>query len=439
MAQNKEQKSNGIKSMFKRAFSMGAKKSEGNTPSKTQTKKVIQDVRKDHTKKVLVRKNSKKIKHVISDKKINKIKKKKIVSKKVSSRVAVRKGRKVEKKVTSPKKESTVKLKKVSHNPIISPSPYGWESKATFNPAAFEHDGKVYIVYRAMGDDDSSVLGYACSCDGTTIDERPTYCIYKRLNNYVKSGPPLDYSSGGGWNGGCEDPRLTLIDDTLYLIYTAFDGWGSLRMALTSISLKDFKNKKWNWKREVMISPPGEMNKNWVLFPEKINGKFAIMHSFYPNILIDYFDSLDELDGTKFIKSNNTRPVDETRTWDSWFRGIGPTPIKIREGWLVLYHAMDHRNPDRYRMGALILDAKDPTRILYRSKNPILEPEEDYENNGYKWGVVYSCGAVVKKGELYVYYGGADKFVCVASIALKELVDSLKNDKIVKLKNTKSK
>ena len=210
-------------------------------------------------------------------------------------------------------------------------------------------------------------------------------------------------------------------------------------MALTSISLVDFKKKKWNWKKAVLISAPREMNKNWVLFPEKINGKFAIMHSFYPRILINYFDSLDELDGTKFIKSNNTRPIDKNRTWDSWFRGIGPTPIKIKEGWLVLYHAMDHKNPDRYRMGALILDEKDPTKILYRSKNPILEPEESYENEGHKWGVIYSCGAVVKKGKLYVYYGGADKFVCVASIALKELVNSLKEDKIIKLKNINNK
>ena len=379
----------------------------------------------------------KKIKKLITKKVIKKPKVIKAV-KKLKPKLKKVLLKKTKKKETAPKKEHNVKLKRVTHNPIISPSSYGWESKATFNPTAFEHDGVVHIIYRAMGDDDSSVLGYASSFDGLTIDERPTYCIYKRFNNYIKSGPPLVYSSGGGWNGGCEDPRVTLIDGTLYLIYTAFDGWGSLRMALTSISLKDFKNKKWNWKKEVLISPPGEMNKNWVLFPEKINGKFAIIHSFYPKILINYFDSLDELDGKKFIKSNNTRPIDESRTWDSWFRGIGPTPIKTKDGWLVLYHAMDHKNPDRYKMGALLLDLKDPTKILYRSNNPILEPEEDYENNGYKWGVVYSCGAVVKKGELYVYYGGADKFVCVASINLKELMDSLKGDKVVKLKNIKN-
>ncbi len=371
-----------------------------------------------------------KVKKTVQDVKLNKIKK--ILVKKTLKKKA-----KIERKNTGLDIDKGVKLKKVVSNPIISPSLYSWESRATFNPAAFEEDGKVYIVYRAAGDDDSSVLGCATSFDGYSVEERPTYCIYKRKAKYPKVGEKIDYISGGGWNGGCEDPRLTLIDKTLYLLYTAFDGWSSVRMALSSISLSDFKNKKWNWSNERLISPPGEMNKNWVLFPEKINGKFAIMHSFYPKILINYFDSLDELDGSKYIKSNNTRPIDDKRTWDSWFRGVGPTPIKTKDGWLVLYHAMDHKNPDRYRMGALLLDLDDPTKILHRSKNPILEPEEDYENNGHKWGVVYSCGAVIKNKELFVYYGGADKYVCVASITLKELIDSLKGDKNIKLKDIK--
>ncbi|HEY5589283.1 MAG TPA: hypothetical protein VIK86_10080 [Candidatus Paceibacterota bacterium] len=371
-----------------------------------------------------------KIKKIIKPKTI--LKKSKLISK--SKLITKKKVKIIEKKKEIVKKgEINLKLKKVLHNPIIEPSLYSWESKATFNPTAFEHDGKIHIIYRAIGEDDSSVLGYAYSLDGLNIEGRPTYHIYKRFFNYNENLPKIDYISGGGWSGGCEDPRVVLIDDTIYLIFTAFDGWGSVRLALTSISLNDFKKKKWNWKKAVMISPPGEINKNWVLFPEKINGKFAIMHSFYPDILIDYFDSLDELDGKKFIKSNNTRPVDYTRGWDSWFRGIGPAPIKTKDGWLVLYHAMDHKNPDRYRMGAMLLDLKDPTKILHRSKSPILEPEEDYENNGHKWGVVYSCGAVVKNDELFVYYGGADKFVCVASIDLKELLDDLKKDKGIKL------
>ena len=341
------------------------------------------------------------------------------------------------KKTIARKKKIGVELKRAKHNPIIEPRPIFWESKATFNPSAFKANNKVHLVYRAIGDGDSSVLGYASSNDGYNITERLSSPIYKRNNNFIRpnlSVSPIDYISGGGWNGGCEDPRLTLLNDVVFMLYTAFDGWGSLRIALTSIKLDDFEKKKWNWKNPVLISPPNEIHKNWVIFPEKIGGRFAILHSFYPNVLIDYFDSLDELNGRKFIKSNNTRPVDHNRTWDSWFRGAGPSPIKTDIGWLILYHAMDHRNPDRYRMGALILDLKDPTQILFRSQYPILEPEEHYENNGYKWGVIYSCGAVVKNGELLVYYGGADKVVGVASIKLADLLSDLKKHKAVRLK-----
>jgi len=370
-------------------------------------------------------------------KKGSKPKSKKITAKIGLKKVTKKKNSSVSKKNKPQIKESNIKLEKASNNPIISPSLYGWESKATFNPAAFEHNGKVHILYRAVGEDEVSVLGYASSFDGLNIEDRPTYFAYKRFFEYKENGPKAEYVSGGGWCGGCEDPRLSLIGDTVYMIYTAFDGWGSVRIALTSIKLADFKKKKWNWDKAVLISPPGQINKNWVLFPEKIKGKFAILHSFYPRILIDYFDDLKELNGNRFIKSDNTRPIDPNRTWDSWFRGVGPTPIKTKDGWLVLYHAMDHKNPDRYRLGALLLDLKDPTKILYRSQSPILEPEEHYENNGHKWGVVYSCGAVVKDGDLFVYYGGADKFVCVASIPLEDLLSDLKSDKTIKLKKDK--
>ena len=426
----KKQVKNYLKSVFQKITqSFGASKKSLDAPLKKTVKvKLIQDIIPIKTKKIFVTKK-------LSINKKPAVGKKKLLNPKSKKKI-VKKEKKEDK--TTEKKE-LVKFKKEENNPIISPRLYSWESKATFNPAAFVFNDKVHIIYRAMGDDDSSCFGYAVSADGLKIDERPTYCIYKRLNNFIKTGLPINYSSGGGENGGCEDPRIALIDGTLYIIYTAFDGWGSLRMALSSISAKDFENRKWNWKKEVLISRPEEMNKNWVLFPEKINGKFAIMHSFYPKILVDYFDSLDELNGKKFIKSNNTRPVDKDRTWDSWFRGIGPTPIRTDEGWLLLYHAMDYRNPDRYRMGALLLDLNDPTKILYRSKNPILEPEEEYENDGHKWGVVYSCGAIIKDETLLVYYGGSDKFVCVASINLRELINDLKKDKIIKLKIIKKK
>jgi len=337
-------------------------------------------------------------------------------------------------KKTSHKKKLPIELKRAPHNPIIEPRRYPWESKATFNPAAFLANGKVHLIYRAIGDNDFSALGYAASSDGINIDERLPYFIYQRSNNFTKpdlSLLPIDYISGGGWNGGCEDPRVTLLGDTVYMLYTAFDGWGSLRIALTSISLADFENKRWNWKKPVLISPPGEVHKNWVLFPEKINGKFAILHSISPLIMIDYFESLDELDGKKFIHS----VYDGDPRWqlrEKGMRGVGPSPIKTELGWLILYHAIEEHDPNRYKLFAMILDTKDPTKILYRCHH-ILEPEEYYENNGYKWGVVYSCGAVVKDGTLFVYYGGADKVIGVASIKLSTLLFDLKKHKAVKL------
>ena len=163
----------------------------------------------------------------------------------------------------------------------------------------------------------------------------------------TKTAQPA-YFSGGGWNGGCEDPRLTLIDNRVYLTYTAFDGWGSIRIALSSIGLEDFLNKNWKWKKPALISPPGQIHKNWVIFPEKIHGKFAILHGITPNVLIEYVDSLD-FDGSNFI--NSSRPSNEhvllrKGVWDSRVRGVGPAPIKTEAGWLLLYHAIDERDPD---------------------------------------------------------------------------------------------
>ncbi|MCM2339393.1 MAG: hypothetical protein NDI62_02985 [Burkholderiales bacterium] len=383
-------------------------------PKKKPIKKVV---KKTTSKKIVVKKITKKI----VKKPVKKIKKKVI--------------KKISKKLT--KIVKGIKLERFKYNPIIEPRPYSWESKATFNPAAFFDGQKIHLIYRAIGDNDVSVLGYAASLDGYGLMERPINAIYQKSVKFVKSTEPIDYISGGGWNGGCEDPRVTLIDDTVYLIYTAFDGWGSLRMALTSIKLEDFKNKKWNWEKPILISPPNEIHKNWVLFPEKINGKFAILHSISPEILIDYIDDFSEFNGSKFIKSYyNSSPAWQS-SWDNRVRGVGPTPIKTDLGWLVLYHAMDKNDPNRYKLGAMILDLKNPNKILYRAQSPILEPDKYYENEGFKSGVIYSCGAVVKEGRLFVYYGGADSVVCVASIKLSDLLDDIVKNNSVKLEKNK--
>lgn len=386
-------------------------------------KKLVQKLVPKKPVKKVIKKPAKSVKKITLKKPVKK------VLNKVPTKKAVKK---IIKKKVAP---IPLSLKRAPKNPIIEPSYYEWESKATFNPAAFEADGKIYIVYRAIGDDDSSALGYAMSPNGINITERWPHAVYSRRGEFVRdySTQSIDYVSGGGWNGGCEDPRLTLIDDTVYMLYTAFDGWGSVRIALTSIKLDDFKKKKWNWKKSVLISPPGEIHKNWVIFPEKIGGKFAVMHTLSPKIGIEYFDSLDELDGKRFIKSIHQWSP-EWRLREKGIRGVGPTPIKTPAGWLILYHKIEEKDPNQYKIFAMILDKKDPTKVLYKSPAPILEPKANYENHGYKWGVVYTCGAAVLKDKLFVYYGGADKVSAVAWVKLNELIEDLKKNKVPKLK-----
>ncbi len=310
-------------------------------------------------------------------------------------------------------------------NPILSPNRYnGWEAEGTFNPAVFSDDtGKIHLLYRAVGSDGVSRIGYAASQDGVHFDDRLLYPVYEprpvidyqesRLRPGKKVYSHQLYPSGGSW-GGYEDPRAVVIENRVYLTYVAFGGWGSIRMALTSIDLEDFKNRRWNWKMPVCISPPNEMNKNWLLFPEKIHGKFAVLHSISPEVLIDYVDNFDSFHGPNATFIQSKKPSGgRNEYWDNMVRGAAAPPIKTEYGWLILYHAMDKLDPNKYKLGAMILDLDDPTKILYRSPEPILNPDMHYENDG-KPGVVYGSGAIVREGNLYVYYGGGDKHVCVA-------------------------
>lgn len=330
-------------------------------------------------------------------------------------------------------KKRELKIHKHIENPIISPIyDNEWENEGTFNPAAFIDDKKkIHILYRAIGGEGISRIGYVEINDDNAfiIDDRVPYPIYQsEIVDTPEKTPsvysPLYYSSGGGW-AGCEDPRAVVIDDTVYMTYVAFEGWHSVRMALTSITLSDFKKRKWNWKKPVFLSPKGEVHKNWVIFPEKINGKFALLHSVSPKIKIDYLDNLWNF---KEINIKSEAPTGGRKGhWDNRVRGAGPPPLKTELGWLVLYHAMDEKDPNKYKMGAMILDYKKPTKILYRSITPILEPTEHYENHG-KPGVIYASGAVIKDDYLYVYYGGADRVVCGMKTSLKDLLEFLKHE-----------
>jgi predicted GH43/DUF377 family glycosyl hydrolase len=326
-------------------------------------------------------------------------------------------------------------LTRFVENPILSPRDYlHWEKEGAFNPAAVEIDGKIHLLYRAVGGDGISRVGYAVSEDGLHFgagDNTPVFAFEKP--SYRSGRPerydPVMYPSGGSY-GGCEDPRVTKIGNTLYMTFNAFDGWDFIRIGLSMISEDDFLNKRWDkWTKTKLISPPNEIHKNWMLFPEKVKGKYAILHSISPKIEIEYRDSVTDIGSyTPFIKSPvGMRTKGSRDRWDARIRGAGPPPLKTSRGWLVIYHANEHNESHKYKLGAHLLDLYNPTKIIATSVLPVLEPDEWYENDS-KPGIVYACGAIIKKDNnnrdsLYVYYGGGDKYVCVAHTDLDKLLD----------------
>jgi len=328
-----------------------------------------------------------------------------------------------------------LELQKHIANPILSPQlDNAWEAFNTFNPAAVHVGGKVHILYRAQGFDYVSTVGYAASSDGYTIDERssePIFTSSQEFERNPKTSANYDYMSGGGY-GGCEDPRVTVLGEKLYMTYVAYDGWSPPRLALTSILLNDFLQKRWLWSKPVLISPPGIVDKSGCILPEKINGKYVFFHRVFPNILIDYVDDLN-FDGTsKWLTGQYSIPIRPDK-WDSRKIGAGAPPVKTKDGWLLIYYGVDDKDASKYHIGAMLLDLKNPTKVLYRSDSPILGPTEEYENTGFKPGIAYPCGAIVKDNELFVYYGGADSVVCVATAKLDIFLEELKANKKIHL------
>ncbi|MFA6177373.1 MAG: hypothetical protein WC694_00545 [Candidatus Paceibacterota bacterium] len=367
----------------------------------------------------------------------------KTVKKKTLVKKTVQKRKKISIKSKLLRKKSLSLLKKYEGNPIIGPTSNStWESQAVFNPAAVVQDGRVHLFYRALGNDGMSRIGYMSSKDGISFEERIPYPVFvaeniKEAKDHFSFTSPARlvyntvlFASGGGW-GGCEDPRAVKIGDRIYLTFNMFNGWESMRVAFTSIDGEDLKNKKWNWSKFAYLTRPGDRQKNWVLFPEKFNGKFAIFHNLDKGVPsrvhIAYVDELDMYKTPSMKEAPDPQMLpDHEVAWHNRTRSASAPPIKTPDGWLLFYHAMEKGEHHRYKVGALLLDLKDPTKVLYRSAYPLLQPDEWYEND-WKPGIVYASGAVVKDGVLFLYYGAGDKHIAVAYTNFEDFIQKLKN------------
>ena len=329
-------------------------------------------------------------------------------------------------------------LTRFEGNPILEPiSDHPWESKLLYNPGAIRLEGMTYVVYRAFGDDHISRLGLAWSRDGVHIDGRLPHPIFAPETEYELAEPEV-LQTRPREKGGCEDPRLTLIGKRVYLTYSAYAE--VLQIALASIAKDDFTaliNSA-----EVGIAPkwtrhgpvfPGHLDRNAILFPEKINGKYVLLHrpitESQRDIAITMSDSLRVPWSYEFETIIQVRPG----MWDTERVGAGAQVLRTRYGWLLIYHGVGIKRGLRtYMLGVALLDLIDPRKVLYRSSDPIFIPTEDYELYGWAPNVVFANGAVARTkdaseiieddDEIMVYYGGGDRVIGVGWAKLSDLL-----------------
>jgi len=307
-------------------------------------------------------------------------------------------------------------------NPILLPQGTGFEARDVFNPTAIDLNGVAYILYRAMSADNTSTIGLATAKDGLHIDERLPEPIYApRAEFEMKRGSATD-------NSGCEDPRIVRVfdsvnqlgGDTLCMTYTAYDGIHSPKGALSTISVEDFFARRFDrWSAPVLTTPDEVDDKDTALLPETVEGNYVLYHRIGGRICADIVPDLT-------FKKRVSRCIEilgpRHGMWDSEKVGIAGPPIKVPGGWLMIYHGVSRHAT--YRLGAALLDPSGLV-VLARTADPIFEPVEPYELEGEVPNVVFSCGQIVRDDTLYLYYGGADKVIGVATGSLSRLVAAL--------------
>ena len=372
------------------------------------------------------------------------------------------------------------KVKRFENNPILTGRSdisievdgrdVSWE-KLVYNAAAVRVKGITYLFYRALGEDGISRIGLWWSKDGYHQDGRLAFPIFGPKEDYEMPKDPerrrMEHVKKYGIVrevGGTEDPRITLIDDTLYMTYTAYGD--NAQLAMAKIGLKDFirgineckSYSEWNelWVRngpvfemlddkDAILFPTNEGNVNRsrsstsnggngfvTLFPELLNGKFALIHRILPDMQILYTQDVNTLAS----KVGKTFFMPRPGLWDGEKVGAGAPPLKTKYGWLYIYHGVGKRNgKEAYRLGVILASLDDPAKITYVSPEPIIEPEEDYEVKGWVPNVVFTCGVVPKykdsneildrDDDIMVYYGAADEVMGVAEAKIGELIPDI--------------
>lgn len=340
-------------------------------------------------------------------------------------------------------------------NPIVTqldvkPSHEGWEVMCAFNAGVIEHDGEVLMLMRVaerpISADEGVVLVPVIECvrgqaelrilEFDKADRRYdftdpriigspsglylTSISHLRLarskdgRKFVVDHKPAIWPDQPYEAYGLEDPRITKLGDTYYVVYK---GVASNGITQCLASTRDFVT----WQKHGIIFAPENMDA--MIFPDKVRGRYVALHRpqpkmmGLPNMWIAYSDNLLHWGEHQFLMGC------ASGTWEGGRIGGGAVPFMTDRGWLEIYHAATP--DDRYCLGGVLLDAENPEKVIAKSPHPILEPEAPYETSGFKSNVVFTCGAIVRGDIVTIYYGASDEVMAAAEMSVTEILDSL--------------
>ena len=327
-------------------------------------------------------------------------------------------------------------------NPIVTPGLYDWRRAVVFNPGVIHDEGRFYMYERAAG------------------GLRPFHCYIGMLESddgvhftHTVDEPVLTPEMAGCQYGSVQDPRVVRIDRTYYMTYAyrpyawdshptglgvpesheadfpGFSGRSEENQTRTGIAVS---TDRVSWQHHCWATPAELDDRDVILFPEKIAGRFAILRrpaqfvgpkygTDRPGMWISFSDDLQTWTDPTLL----ARPEAK---WESGRIGGSTPPIRTDEGWLVFYHGVEGDYPPHrrviYRLGAMMLDLADPTKVLARTRDFIMEPEAYYERFGlYIPNVIFPTAAVVVEGRLHLYYGVCDTAIALATAPLADVVE----------------
>lgn len=327
-------------------------------------------------------------------------------------------------------------FKRNEHNPIIeSFSHLSWANRKIYNAAVIKVENEILMLFRAMGDDHISRIGLARSNDGV---------------HFTAENHPIFSPEGESESHGAEDPRVTYINGYYVMGYTAYDGRCAREAVAVSTNLK-------NWRRNGPIFPawhrgiwnsPENGTVNWskagAVFPEKFDDTYLMLFG------DDYIWPAYSKELKHWEPVDNPVLLPREGYFDAGFIEMGPPPMKTEHGWLVIYHGIESvvdrpSRPRIYRLGAALLDLHDPTRVIWRCTQPLLEPLNDeqkgmiditlnvgsyYEETGEERTeeetkgpfAIFTCGALLQDDIVSIYYSSMDTAMNLATCSLDEIL-----------------